>query len=49
MLPKGQSYLEFPDGHVKLMSISTSKRDFNILKEYSTEESLSILKHFHFR
>ena len=48
-LPKGQSYLEFPNGQVKLVSISSSKRDFNVIKEYSPEESLMILKSFHLK
>lgn len=29
-LPKGQCYLELPDGHIELASIAATKRDFHI-------------------
>lgn len=46
-LPKGQCYLEYPDGTIKLATISSSKRDFIIIKELNTTESTSIRQQHH--
>lgn len=34
-LPKGQCYLEFPDGHIELVSITPTKTDFYIIKQFT--------------
>lgn len=46
-LPKGQCYLEYPDGTIKLAEISSTKRDFIIIKELNTIEGTSIRKLHH--
>ena len=37
-LPAGQFYIEYPSGIIKLAAISTSKRDYEILKELNVQE-----------
>ena len=34
-LPKGQCYLEYPEGQIRLASISSSKKDFTIIPDLS--------------
>lgn len=41
-LPKGQCYLEFPDGHIELVSIAPTKRDFNIIRQFTNSQSMKI-------
>lgn len=46
-LPKGQCYLEFPDGHIELVTIASTNSDFLIIKNFTNGESIKILKQFH--
>lgn len=46
-LPKGQCYLEFPDGHIELASIASTKRDFHIIKQLTNGESIKIRRQYH--
>lgn len=41
-LPKGQCYLEFPDGHIELVSIASTKRDFHMIRPFTNDESMKI-------
>lgn len=46
-LPKGQCYLEFPDGHIELVSITPTKRDFHIIKQFTNSQSINIRMQYH--
>lgn len=46
-LPKGQCYLEYPDGIIKIASLSPSKAEFTILKNLTSTESSLIRKQYH--
>lgn len=46
-LPKGQCYLEFPDGHIELVSIAPTKRDFHIISQFTNDESIKIRRQYH--
>lgn len=46
-LPKGQCYLEFPDGHIELASIASTKRDFHIIRQFTNGESIKIRRQYH--
>ncbi|NTS39424.1 hypothetical protein HRG84_00785 [Flavisolibacter sp. BT320] len=41
-LPSNQCYLEFPDGSIQLVSLSKNGRDFNIIRDLSTQESQQV-------
>lgn len=45
-LPLGQCYLEYPSGIIKLAAISSSKRDFEIIRELNKEETLTIRRKY---
>ena len=45
-LPPQQSYLEFPDFSIKLVSISPNQRDFTVVAILSKEEATQIRKEF---
>lgn len=38
-LPSNQCYLEYPDGSIHLVILSKNARDFDIIRELSTQES----------
>ena len=46
-LPSGQCYLEYPDGKINLVTISTNGREFILLRELSVLESNKLRKKFH--
>lgn len=46
-LPKGQCYLEFPDGHIELVTIASNKRDFHIIRQFTNSESIDIRRQYH--
>lgn len=37
-LPQGQCYIEYPDGHISLATLNSTKRDFAIIRNLSTLE-----------
>lgn len=41
-LPDDQCYLEYPDGSIQLVTMCRSKKDFEVIRELSTEEQTSI-------
>lgn len=41
-LPEGQCYIEYPDGSMVVVALSSTGKDFDVLKQLSTEESNSI-------
>ena len=41
-LPEGQCYIEYPDGSMVVAALSSTGKDFDILKQLSTEESNAI-------
>jgi hypothetical protein len=45
-LPHGQCYIEYPDGHICLASISSTKRDFVILRNLSDVEVSNLRNEF---
>lgn len=45
-LPSSQSYLEFPDYSIKLVSISDNQRGFTVISVLSKEEALEIRKNY---
>jgi len=45
-LPSTECYIEYPDGHISLASLSSSKRDFQVIKELSTAEAELIRKRY---
>lgn len=47
-LPTGQCYLEFPDGTIKLVQLTDSAKDFNVLKILSAEEEQKIRRKYNF-
>lgn len=42
-LPQGECYLEYPDGNIRLATISSSKIDFSIIRDLSAAE-VSIIR-----
>lgn len=46
-LPKGQCYLEYPDGHIELVSIAPNNRDFYIVRPFTKDESIIIRRQYH--
>jgi len=45
-LPKRQSYLEYPDGVIKLVALSETSMEFVIIKVLTKKESESIRQKF---
>jgi hypothetical protein len=43
-LPDDQCYLEHPDGSMQVVTMSRSKKDFEVIRELSKEEQSSIRK-----
>lgn len=43
-LPNNQCWLEYPNGHIHLVTLSKSRMDFDIIRILSIEESDSIRK-----
>ena len=41
-LPAGQFYIEYPSGLIKLAVITSSKRDYTILRELSEQEATGL-------
>ena len=46
-LPKGQCYLEFPNGHIELVSIASTKRNFHTIRQFTNDESTKIRMQHH--
>jgi len=46
-LPSGQSYLEYPDGSIKLVEISDNGREFIFIRELSVLECKKLREKFH--
>lgn len=46
-LPAGQCYLEYPDGHIELVSITPSKRDFHTIRQFTKSQSINIRRQYH--
>jgi len=45
-LPGNQCYLEFPDGRIQLVTISSSGTDFVLLRELSVSENADVRKRY---
>ena len=45
-LPGNQCYLEFPDGKILLVTISSTGADFAVLRELSSSENADIRKRY---
>lgn len=45
-LPKTLCYLEFPDGKIQLVTLSTDRRDFTVVRELSKTESTLLRKKY---
>lgn len=45
-LPTTECYIEYPDGHISLASLSSSKRDFNVIRDLSIDEADIIRKRY---
>ncbi len=45
-LPKNFCYLEFPDGKIKLVTLSQDRRDFVVVRELSDIEGTNIRRRF---
>jgi hypothetical protein len=41
-LPKNQSYLEYPDNSIKVVSVGTNLRSFTIVKELTLKQASGI-------
>jgi hypothetical protein len=46
-LLSNQCYLEFPDGSIKLVTLKTSAKDFDILRDLSPNEANVIRQRYH--
>lgn len=46
-LPSQQCYLEYPDGSIKLVQLSTDKKEFTIIRQLSPSESSTIRHKYH--
>ena len=42
-LPSSECYLEYPDGHISLATISSSKTDFQIIRDL-TKQEMSVIR-----
>lgn len=47
-LASNQCYLEYPNGVIKLVSIVSSTRDINVVKELNTSDANDLRKRFNF-
>jgi len=45
-LPGNQCYMEYPDRTIKLVSISSSRMDFDIIRELTEKECIELRKKF---
>jgi hypothetical protein len=43
-LPPGQCYLEFPNGTIQLVKINRTREDFEVIRELTRQEQISIKK-----
>ena len=41
-LPEDQCYLEYPNGSIQVVTICRNKKDFEVIRELSIEEQISI-------
>lgn len=41
-LPSGQSYLEYPDGTIRIVKVSADSRSFTILEELNAGEAKAV-------
>lgn len=48
-LPKGQYYMEYPDGKIKIVSVSRKLNDFVIESELSQQQADQIRSTFNFK
>jgi hypothetical protein len=46
-LPSNQCYLEFPDGKIQLVTISSTGSDFFVLRELSRLENADVRSRYH--
>ncbi|MDI9310549.1 MAG: hypothetical protein QM535_10055 [Limnohabitans sp.] len=47
-LSSNQCYLEYPNGVIKLVTINSTSRDFDVLKELSTSDANNLRKRLNF-
>jgi len=47
-LPTTECYLEYPDGHISLATLSASRRDFDIIRNLSAKETVILRKKYNF-
>lgn len=47
-LSSNQCYLEYPNGVIKLISIISSSRDINVIKELNTSDANNLRKRLNF-
>ncbi len=47
-LAEGESYLEYPDGSIKLITIISAKKEIDVVRELSPEEAAQLRIRFHF-
>ena len=47
-LPEGQSYIEYPDANIALVSLNASEKDFVVLKTLTENESYQLRKRYDF-
>lgn len=43
-LPKNQSYLEYPDNSIKIVSVAPDHRSFTVIRELTRQQAQSIRK-----
>jgi hypothetical protein len=43
-LPKNQSYLEYPDNSIKIVTVSNDQKSFTIVKELTNKQATGIRK-----
>ena len=41
-LPSNQCYLEYPDGSIHLVALAENKRDFDLIRELTPQESKAL-------
>ncbi len=42
LLPAGQCYLEYPDGSIQIVTLSRSRKDFDLVRILSEQETTSL-------
>lgn len=45
-LPSTQCYLEYPDGSIKLVTLTSAQTDLKVIRDLSPEETASLRKRF---